>query len=71
MFKLEKLLVKNFFQKSLRLVLQSKSVYDENWMNRIEIDQEDRDYHLLTGYEEIFIEKNLSQKMDIRLLSVL
>lgn len=36
------------------LVLQSKSVYDENWMNRMKIDQEDRDYHLLTGYEEIF-----------------
>ena len=24
-------------------------------MNRIKIDQEDRDYHLLTGYEEIFL----------------
>lgn len=62
MFKLEKLSVKNFFQKSLRLPLQSKSVYEENWMNRIKIVQENGAYHLGTRYEEIFLLKKTIAK---------
>jgi len=36
------------------LVLQSKSTYDENWMDRFEIVQEEGPYHLRTSDKEIF-----------------
>lgn len=36
------------------LPLQSKSVYEENWMNRIKIVQEEGPYHLRTSDKEIF-----------------
>ena len=49
-------------QKSLRLVLQSKSTYDENWIDRIEIVQENGAYHLDTRYEEIFLLKKTIAK---------
>lgn len=49
-------------QKSLRLVLQSKSVYEENWMNRIKIVQENGAYHLRTRDEEIFLLKKTIAK---------
>ena len=48
-------------QKSLRLVLQSKLVYEENWMNRIKIVQEEGG-HLGTRYEEIFLLKKTIAK---------
>lgn len=49
-------------QKSLRLVLQSKSTYDENWIDRIEIVQENGAYHLRTRDEEIFLLKKTIAK---------
>ena len=36
------------------LILQSKSTYDENWIDRIEIVQEEGPYHLRTSDKEIF-----------------
>ena len=49
-------------QKSLRLVLQSKSTYEENWMNRIKIVQENGAYHLGTRDERNFvIEKKIAK----------
>ena len=36
------------------LVLQSKSTYDENWIDRIEIVQDDGAYHPRTSDKEIF-----------------
>ena len=49
-------------QKSLRLALQSKSVYEENWMNRIKIVQENGAYHLRTRDEEILLLKKTIAK---------
>ena len=49
-------------QKSLRLVLQSKSVYEEDWMNRIKIVQENGAYHLRTRDEEILLLKKTIAK---------
>lgn len=49
-------------QKSLRLTLQSKSVYEENWMNRIKIVQENGAYHMHTRDEEIFLLKKTIAK---------
>lgn len=49
-------------QKSLRLVLQSKLVYEENWMNRIKIVQENGAYHLGTRDEEILLLKKTIAK---------
>ena len=49
-------------QKSLRLVLQSKSVYEENWMDRIKIVQENGAYHLRTRDEEILLLKKTIAK---------
>lgn len=48
-------------QKSLRRVLQSKSTCDENWIDRIEIVQEEGG-HLGTRYEEIFLLKKTIAK---------
>jgi len=49
-------------QKSLRLALQSKSVYEENWMNRIKIVQENGAYHMHTRDEEILLLKKTIAK---------
>ena len=49
-------------QKSLRLVLQSKSTYDENWIDRIELFQENGAYHLRTRDEEILLLKKTIAK---------
>ena len=49
-------------QKSLRLVLQSKSTYDENWIDRIESFKKRGGDHLGTRYEEIFLLKKTIAK---------
>ena len=49
-------------QKSLRLVLQSKLVYEENWMDRVKIVQENGAYHLRTRDEEILLLKKTIAK---------
>ena len=49
-------------KESLRLVLQSKSVYEENWMDRIKIVQENGAYHLRTRDEEILLLKKMIAK---------
>lgn len=49
-------------QKSLRLALQSKSVYEENWMNRIKIVQENGAYHMHIRDEEILLLKKTIAK---------